>query len=132
MGIEANATVPRVTVLIVDDDPSVVQTYARMLRLEGYRVLTAADAETGLRETAAGNPDAILLDLRMPLVDGLVFLRTLRAREQNRRTPVAIITGDYFIDDSISRELHDLDAALYYKPLWVEDLLDITQRLLQS
>src|SRR5882762_2628698 len=104
----------RRTVLIVDDDPSVIQTFSRMLWFEGYVVLTALDAEAGLREIATTRPDAILLGLRMPLVDGLEFLRRLRADEQDRHTPVAIITGDYFVDEGVSRELRQLDAVLCF------------------
>src|ERR1700741_4366572 len=92
-------------ILIVDDDEGVTQTFARMLRLEGYTVRTAMNAETGLQEADEYPPDAIILDLRMPLIDGLGFLRRLRSRESQRATPVAIVTGDYFLDDSISSEL---------------------------
>ena len=52
--------------------------FARMLRLEGFEVKTAVNAETGLHEAEEYHPDAIILDLRMPLVDGLGFLRRLR------------------------------------------------------
>jgi two-component system response regulator PrrA len=122
----------RGTVLIVDDDASVIQTFARMLRLEGYNVATALDAETGFRTTRAMRPDAILLDLRMPLMDGITFLRRLRAYEQDRRTPVAIITGDYCIDGTLTRELQELGAVVCLKPLWLEDLVSITERLLRT
>ena len=81
-------------ILIVDDDEGVTQTFARMLRLEGYQVRTAVSAETGLREADRSHPDAIILDLRMPLVDGLGFLRRLRAQDDHRAVPVAIVTGD--------------------------------------
>ena len=87
-------------ILIVDDDEGVTQTFARMLRLEGYQVRTAVSAENGLREAEESHPDAIILDLRMPLVDGLGFLRRLRAHDDQRDTPVAIVTGDYFLDDA--------------------------------
>ena len=66
------------TILVVDDDEAVRQSFARMLKLEGYRVRTAMNAERGLWEVAQSQPDAIILDLRMPLVDGLGFLRRLR------------------------------------------------------
>src|SRR5438094_9316503 len=86
-------------ILIVDDDEGVTQTFARMLRLEGYQVRTAVSAEKGLQEAEQSHPDAIILDLRMPLVDGLGFLRELRARGEHSETPVAIVTGDYFLED---------------------------------
>lgn len=119
-------------ILIVDDDEGVTQTFARMLRLEGYQVKTAVSAESGLREAQSSQPDAIILDLRMPLVDGLGFLRQLRARDAQKTTPVAIVTGDYFLDDAISTELRELGAELRFKPLWLEDLVGLARNLLQS
>ena len=119
------------TILVVDDDEGVTQTFARMLRLEGYEVRTAMNAETGLREAEKSRPDAIILDLRMPLVDGLAFLRRLRARVEQRDTPVAIVTGDYFLEDQVSAELRELGAELKFKPLWLEDLVGLARHLLQ-
>jgi len=119
-------------ILIVDDDEGVTQTFARMLRLEGYQVRTAVTAESGLKEAQASHPDAIILDLRMPLVDGLGFLRQLRSRDEQKTTPVAIVTGDYFLDDAISTELRELGAELRFKPLWLEDLVGLARNLLQS
>jgi DNA-binding response OmpR family regulator len=118
-------------ILIVDDDEGVTQTFARMLRLEGYHVRTAVSAEKGLLEAALSRPDAIILDLRMPLIDGLGFLRRLRARDDQRFTPVAIVTGDYFLEDSISTELRELGAQLRFKPLWLEDLVGLARHLLK-
>jgi len=119
------------TILIVDDDEGVTQTFARMLRLEGYQVHTAITAENGLREADAARPDAIILDLRMPLVDGLGFLRRLRAIDIHRNVPVAIVTGDYFLDDAVSAELRELGAELRFKPLWLEDLVGLARNLLK-
>src|SRR6476661_8340623 len=118
-------------ILIVDDDEGVTQTFARMLRLEGYQVRTAVSAETGLREAEHSHPDAIILDLRMPLVDGLGFLRRLRAKDHQRSTPVAIVTGDYFLDEAVSSELQQLGAELQFKPLWLEDLVRLARNLLK-
>ena len=115
----------------MDDDEGVTQTFARMLRLEGYEVRTAMNAESGLREAEQSHPDAIILDLRMPLVDGLGFLRRLRTNEAQREIPVAIVTGDYFLDDAISNELRELGAELKFKPLWLEDLVGLARNLLK-
>jgi DNA-binding response OmpR family regulator len=119
------------SILIVDDDDGVTQTFARILRLEGFKVRTAATAETGLRQAESTPPDAIILDLRMPLVDGLGFLRRLRQREGSRDTPVAIVTGDYFLEDVVSAELRSLGAELRFKPLWLEDLVGLAKNLLK-
>ena len=129
-GLIANPTTSKI--LIVDDDEGVTQTFARMLRLEGYQVRTAINAENGLQEAEQCHPDAIILDLRMPLVDGLGFLRRLRAQDDQRSTPVAIVTGDYFLDDAVSSELRELGAELRFKPLWLEDLVGLARNLLKS
>ena len=117
-------------ILIVDDDEGVTQTFARMLRLEGYQVRTAINAEAGLLVAAESHPDAIILDLRMPLLDGIGFLRRLRALDDQRATPVAIVTGDYFLDDSVADELRQLGAELRFKPMWLEDLVGLARNLL--
>jgi DNA-binding response OmpR family regulator len=119
-------------VLIIDDDEATTQTFAHVLRLEGHEVRTALDAEAGLREARSETPDAIIVDLRMPLINGLGFLYRLRAQEQYQDTPVAIVTGDYGLDDAIARELDELGAELRFKPLWFEDLIDLAHTLLAS
>jgi len=119
------------TILIVDDDEGVTQTFARMLKLEGFQVRTAINAESGLKVANESQPNAIILDLRMPLVDGLGFLRQLRARDDQRATPVAIVTGDYFLEDAVANELRELGAELRFKPLWLEDLVGLARNLLK-
>ena len=119
------------TILIVDDDEGVTQTFARMLSLEGYGVRTAFNAETGLQLANESLPDAIILDLRMPLVDGLGFLRRFRMIDVHGAIPVAIVTGDYFLDDAVARELRELGAELRFKPLWLEDLVGLARNLLR-
>jgi two-component system response regulator PrrA len=118
-------------ILIVDDDEGVTTTFARMLRLEGFDVRTALNGEMGLREASRSRPDAIILDLRMPLVDGLRFLRRLRADDEQRDVPVAIVTGDYFLDDDVATELRQLGAEVKFKPLWLEDLVGLARDLLK-
>lgn len=119
------------SILIVDDDEGVTQTFARMLSLEGYEVKTAFNARMGLELARQSLPDAIILDLRMPLVDGLGFLRQFRAIDGRRTIPVAIVTGDYFLEDAVAWELRELGAELRFKPLWLEDLVRLAQNLLK-
>lgn len=125
-----SSSVATAQILIIDDDEGVTQTFARMLRLEGYQVRTAGNAESGLQVAAETHPDAIILDLRMPILDGLGFLRRLRSGTMQSTTPVAIVTGDYFLDDETSAELRQLGAQLRFKPMWVEDLVGLTRDLL--
>ena len=119
-------------ILIVDDDETVLRTFAKALSLEGYEVRTAASPLVGLEEAEHTPPDAILLDLRMPFVNGFGFLYRLRAQEAHRHTPVAIITGDSCIADSAMQEMQDLDAELVFKPIWIDEVVSVTRGLLQK
>ena len=118
------------TILIVDDDRSVADTFARMLKLEGFGVETALSAEAGLEVAGAVLPDAIILDMRMPITNGLQFLRMVRARPPLANIPVAIVTGDYFLSEPIQKELRSLGASIRFKPLWLEDLIALAKTLI--
>jgi two-component system response regulator PrrA len=118
------------TILIVDDDRAVVDTFERMLRLEGFSVATAVNPETGLQLAESVKPQAIILDLRMPLVNGVQFIRHLRSNPELAEVPVAIVTGDYFLGDSTAAELRALGASLRFKPMWLEDLVALARTLL--
>ena len=120
------------SVLVVDDDEGVALTFSRMLRLYGYRVETATNPVTGLAFATAHAPDAIVLDLRMPIVGGLEFLRRLRSLKTGHPCSVAIVTGDYFIEDHIAAEIKALGAQVCFKPLWVDDLIDVVRGMLAS
>jgi DNA-binding response OmpR family regulator len=120
------------TILIVDDDRAVVDTFARMLKLEGFNVATAISPETGLELAQTVRPDAIILDLRMPLVNGVQFLRHIRSKEHLVDVPVAIVTGDYFLGESTAIELKSLGASVRFKPLWLEDLVALARTLLAT
>ncbi len=131
--IEGSATASAArTILIVDDDRSVADTFSRMLRLEGFNVAAALSAEAGLELASSVQPHAIILDMRMPITNGLQFLRTLRSHPHLMEVPVAIVTGDYFLPDPIQSELKSLGAAIRFKPLWLEDLIALARTLVAS
>ena len=127
-----SGTLPQ-CVLVVDDDEGVALTFSRMLRLQGYRVETATNAETGLALATEHKPDAIILDLRMPIFGGVEFLRRLRSANTDPASAgpsVTIVTGDYFIEEPIASELRQLGAQVCFKPLWIDDLVDVVGRML--
>jgi DNA-binding response OmpR family regulator len=117
-------------ILIIEHDEATIATYARMLRLEGFQVLTALTPEDGLREVESSHPDAIIADFHMPGMSGLEFLQRLRARDDTRTTPVAIVTGDYFPDDSIPAQLRELGAEVRFKPIWLAEFVTLVHVLL--
>ena len=125
----AGSTAPRV--LIVDDDSATADTFSRTLRLEGYEVWAGLSAEEGLSLAQTHQPNVIVLDLRMPLTSGLQLLRAIRAIPGLASTPVAIVTGDYGLEDDMRDEIKALGAELRFKPIWIEELVTLARELLR-
>jgi len=108
------------TVLVVEDDPSIVRGLQANLRFEGFDVLTAPDGERGLELAVDKAPDLILLDVMMPKMNGFEVLRELRRREIE--IPVIILTAKGEEMDKV-RGL-DLGADDYVtKPFALQELL---------
>lgn len=120
------------SILIVDDDRSVAETFARMLELEGFEVATALSAEAALQAANLSRPDAIILDMRMPITTGLQFLREIRKSTPLVDVPVAIVTGDYFLSESTQQELLSLGASIRFKPLWLDELIALAKTLVNT
>lgn len=110
-------------ILLVDDDRDIILAVRIQLEKQGYEVLTADDGEQGLASAIAHRPAAILLDIRMPKMDGLCTLARLREHGDTRRTPVVMLSASlidrrraldlgarYFLDKPCDRD--DLVAAL--------------------
>jgi len=115
-------------VLIVDDDPAVSGALHRALRLEGYEVSLADDGPKALEEIAIRPPDAVVLDLGLPTIDGLDVCRRLRAAGDD--TPVLMLTAR----DAINDRVQGLDAGAddyLVKPFALAELLARLRALLR-
>jgi two-component system, OmpR family, response regulator MprA len=115
-------------VLVVDDEPAVRDAVRRALVLSGYEVQQAADGEEALSALAAAAPDAVVLDVLMPGVDGLEVCRRLRAAGD--RTPVLMLTAR----DAVADRVTGLDAGAddyLVKPFALEELLARLRALLR-
>lgn len=118
--------------LIIDDDPNVGKLLTRMLAEAGHSAVSVQSANAGFDVAVQAPPDAILVDLRMPDVSGLEFLRRIRQDERLRELPVAVITGDHFLDDDVRSEIHALGAALGFKPLWLDEVIALARALTET
>jgi two-component system response regulator MprA len=117
-----------VRILVVDDEPAVREAVDRALRLEGYDTELAADGAEALDALAIRAPDALVLDVLMPHVDGLEVCRRLRAAGD--RTPVLVLTAR----DSVPDRVRGLDAGAddyLVKPFALEELLARLRALLR-
>jgi two-component system, OmpR family, response regulator MprA len=115
-------------VLVVDDEPPVRTALERALRLAGYDVALAEGGEQALREVAGAAPDAIVLDVLMPGVDGLEVCR--RIRSAGDTTPILMLTAR----DAISDRVAGLDAGAddyLVKPFALDELLARLRALLR-
>jgi CheY-like chemotaxis protein/HD-like signal output (HDOD) protein len=101
-------------VLVIDDDENIRKTVERHLHRLGYEVLDAPDGERGLTLAMSKRPDVILVDLRMPGIDGHTFLRRLSAT--NLSAAVVVMSGQGYMDDVI--EVLRAGAVDYLRKPW--------------
>jgi two-component system response regulator MprA len=114
--------------LVVDDDRAVRESLRRALILEGYEVDLAVDGVDALTQAATANPDAVVLDVLMPELDGLGVCR--RLRETGDRVPVLMLTAR----DAVGDRVAGLDAGAddyLVKPFALEELLARLRALLR-
>ena len=96
--MDTGATSPRV--LVVDDDADVLASLERGLRLSGFEVSTAVDGAEALRSATETRPDAIVLDINMPVLDGVSVVTALRAMDND--VPVCVLSARSSVDDRVA------------------------------
>ncbi len=82
-----------VRLLVVDDDPVIVELLRINFEIEGFEVLSASDGEEGLRRARSERPDLVLSDIMMPRLDGLQLLSRLRADPATASLPVVLLSA---------------------------------------
>ncbi|AEF42006.1 response regulator transcription factor [Hoyosella subflava] len=115
-------------ILVVDDDRAVRESLRRSLSFNGYTVELAVDGADALEKVAEAPPDAIVLDVMMPRMDGLEVCRRLRSQGDER--PILVLTAR----DSVSERVSGLDAGAddyLPKPFALEELLARLRALLR-
>lgn len=80
-------------ILVVDDEPNVRSFLNTLLAEEGYEVILASDGKEAMELVATESPEAILLDINMPGINGLEVCKKLKEREETRYIPIIIVTG---------------------------------------
>ncbi|MBU0734602.1 MAG: response regulator [Proteobacteria bacterium] len=121
-------------ILVVDDDPDLVETVAMMLESKGCEVGRAYDGVEGEESIRERRPDLIILDVMMPRKDGYVLCAELKAREETRDIPIVLLTAvgeavpttTYTHADGMSTEADDYIA----KPIDTEGLWVVVTALL--
>lgn len=114
------------SILVVDDDAAILSLLKDALTFEGYKVTTATNGQDALTQVERQQPDLIILDVLMPVMDGAAFCAALRETEQ-KVVPVVALTASFepcLIQDRLGCK------ALLRKPFDLEHLLQIVQQQL--
>ncbi len=98
----------KIKILVVDDDPSIRDVYSMKMESEGFEVSSAVNGKEGLEQALAKTPDMILLDIMMPVMDGLEMLSALRQmNDYGQKVPVMLLTnvsaGDEHIIEGVAK-----------------------------
>jgi DNA-binding response OmpR family regulator len=119
------------TVLVADDDADILRFVELNLRLEGFEVVTARDGPDALAKAVAVRPDLVLLDVRMPGIDGYTICAQLRADASMAAVPVIIVTANYGAAEVEAARRAGADDFLV-KPFHPVTLLDMAKAMLSS
>ena len=104
-------------VLVVDDDPDILDALSEILEVEGYHVQRARNGREALQRLELGLPDLVLLDLMMPVMDGWEFARSL---DPGARPPIIVLSADR----NVSAKAKEIGALGWLaKPFELSDLL---------
>jgi DNA-binding NtrC family response regulator len=109
-----------ISVLLIDDEAIYLESLARVLKKRGMEVATAQDGPTGILALEKGEYDAIVLDMRMPGMDGLATLEEIRRRDT--LTPVIILTG-YMDLERVIQALKEGAEEILLKPCPIDILI---------
>ncbi|MGF7046653.1 two-component system response regulator MprA [Paenibacillus sp. DS2015] len=118
----------RSTILIIDDDEKIISMLRRGLAFEGYDVVTASNGAEGLNVILEGEPDLVVLDVMMPVVDGFEVCR--RMREGGSKIPILMLTAK----DEVEHRVKGLDLGAddyLVKPFALEEMLARVRALLR-
>jgi CheY-like chemotaxis protein len=115
------------SILIIEDDVALNQAYETILRTAGYTVRTAFDGEEALRLASHEEPDIIFLDLRMPTLDGIGFLKAYQPIANHKNVKI-IVFSNYDLQQEID-EAYDLGAERYVLKAWAspKELIKIVE-----
>ncbi len=119
------------TILVADDDPTILRIVQMVLVKQGLTVLTAGDGDEAFQKALTDKPDVILIDIRMPGMNGLELCSKLKATATTAHIPVGFLTAERDIETF--KQAQELGGMLYItKPFKPERLVDTIGMLLSA
>lgn len=119
------------TLLVIDDDPSFVHLLKENLEQEGYRVLKGYDGQMALQIARSDRPSLIIMDINMPMINGVKALEFLRALPETKSIPILFLTGEAS-GNVFPSLLNAPRVAHLKKPIDLEDLNSIVRQFLEK
>src|SRR5262249_20818359 len=117
-------------VLVIDDNPSIVELVQHAIRLYGnYEVVAAFDGEEGLRRFYEDHPDCVIIDVKMPRIDGYQLVRCLRGDMTSAHVPLIILSAMIREEDKVQGYLSGVDEYLT-KPFKPAALIAALERVM--
>lgn len=101
------------TILVLEDEKNLREIQVQKLLLSRFNVIEADNGEDGLKTALEKHPDLILLDLAMPVMDGMSMLRKLRLDEWGKTVPVIILTNLTSADEQRNKDITELEPTYY-------------------
>jgi len=129
---QANGGIAPKRLLVVDDDPNVIEMVQQLLGETPYEVHAAADGLAALDAIARRRPDAILLDLMMPRMDGFGVIERLRQRPESASIPIVVLTAKTLTGEESARLKESVAQVMQKQGLEGETLIRELQRMLQA
>jgi chemosensory pili system protein ChpA (sensor histidine kinase/response regulator) len=120
---------PILTVMIVDDVQDIRDLYERFFEMEGARVITAESGVSALQVVLVHRPDAIVLDIAMPLLTGNDVIRSLKGDARTRTIPIVVVSGQH---DAKRAALEAGADAYLQKPVLPDRVFAEVQRVLRA
>ena len=118
-------------ILVVEDEIAYLKLLNSQLTERGYKVIEAIDGKIGLEKARSENPDLILLDIKMPVMDGMAMLNLLRKEEHDKKTKVIVLTNLEPNDNILEDVLKDQPTYYFVKSdIQFNDLLEKIKELL--
>ncbi len=113
-------------VLVVDDDPTIRQLCADVLTDEGYTVDTASNGQEALNRLARNGIKVALIDIMMPVMDGMQLCRILRSRDETRHLPIIVMSA---ATNLASKATEALANGVLVKPFEIDKLISCVEQL---
>ncbi|MCK4958863.1 MAG: response regulator [Planctomycetes bacterium] len=118
-------------ILVIDDEPNIVQTLQDRLEMNEYSVRTAGNGREGLDKIEQDKPDVILLDVIMPVMDGLEMLEVMRKKPENQDISVIMLTARSQTQDIARANACGIDDYIV-KPFDLSELLEKIEAVVEN